>query len=299
MRKSGYLKTVSRNILNKTVLLITVLFISAITACASYPAPSTEKTYGLATIHFLDVGQGDSTLISLPSGEIILVDAGGPSAGPKVSGYLKNLGISRIDHLIFTHPHDDHIGGIVPIMQEFDVIKIYDNGFSHSESDIYKEYISLIKEDLSIYHILRTGTSLIFGDLRLEILNPQPPPTGNHNRDSIVMKVNYGNINVFMAGEMESNIERDLLKRFPDLSSRILKVSHHGDRNSTSDEFLKSLSPEIAIISVGEANIYSKPHQEVLQRLKSAGVKVYRTDINGDIIMKTDGKGYTIITTVK
>ena len=285
-----------KNILNKNLLLIAVLFISSITACASHPKLSTEKAYRTATIHFLDVGQGDSTLFSLPSGETILVDAGGPSAGPKVTGYLKDLGISRIDHLIFTHPHDDHIGGIFSIMKEFDVISIHDNGFSNSDSKIYKEYISLIKKDPSIYNILQTGTSLIFGDVSIEVLNPRPPPTGKQNRDSIVMKVNYGNINVFMAGDMESKGERDLLKTSPDITSRILKVSHHGDRDSTSDEFLKSLNPEIAIISVGKANIYARPHQEVLRRLNSAGSRVYRTDINGDIIMKTDGKGYTIIT---
>jgi len=295
MRKTVYIKAVN-NILNKTALLIAVLFMSAITACASYPTKSTVNADRTATIHFLDVGQGDSTLLSLPSGEIILVDAGEPSAGPKVSGYLKDLGISRIDHLIFTHPHDDHIGGIFPIMRDFEVINVYDNGFSNSDSDIYKKYISLIKKGPSIYHILRTGASLIFGDISIEVLNPQPPPTGNHNRDSIVMKIIYGNINLIMAGDMDSKGERELLKRFPDLSSRILKVSHHGDMDSTSDDFLKSLSPEIAIISVGIANKYARPHQEVLRRLNSAGSRVYRTDINGDIIMKTDGKGYTIIT---
>ena len=97
-----------------------------------------------------------------------------------------------------------------------------------------------------------------------------------------------------MAGDMESKGERELLKRSTDLSSRILKVSHHGDRDSTSYEFLKSLNPEIAIISVGKTNKYARPHKEVLQRLKSAGSKVYRTDINSNIIIKTDGKGYTI-----
>jgi competence protein ComEC len=285
-----------KNILNRTVLLITVLIISAITACASYPTQSTGNADRTATIHFLDVGQGDSTILSLPSGEIILVDAGGLSAGPRVSRYLKDLGISRIDHLIFTHPHDDHIGGIFSIIKEFNVINIYDNGFSISDSKIYKEYISLIKKGPSIYNILQTGTSLVFGDVSIEVLNPQPPPSGNHNRDSIVMKVNYGNINVFMAGDLGSKGERELLKRSPDLSSRILKVSHHGDSDSTSDDFLKSLSPETAIISVGKANKYQRPHQEVLERLNRAGSRVYRTDINGDIIMKTDGKSYAIIT---
>ena len=143
---------------------------------------------------------------------------------------------------------------------------------------------------------MQTGTSLVFGDVSIEVLNPQPPPSGNHNRDSIVMKVNYGNINVFMAGDLGSKGERELLKRSPDLSSRILKVSHHGDSDSTSDDFLKSLSPETAIISVGKANKYQRPHQEVLERLNRAGSRVYRTDINGDIIMKTDGKSYAIIT---
>jgi competence protein ComEC len=285
-----------KNILNRTVLLITLLFISAITACASYPTQSTVNADRTATIHFLDVGQGDSTILSLPSGEIILVDAGGLSAGPRVSRYLKDLGINRIDHLIFTHPHDDHIGGIFSIIKEFNVINIYDNGFSISDSEIYKEYISLIKKGPSIYNILQTGTSLVFGDVSIEVLNPQPPPSGNHNRDSIVMKVNYGNINVFMAGDLGSKGERELLKRSPDLSSRILKVSHHGDSDSTSDDFLKSLSPETAIISVGKANKYQRPHQEVLERLNRAGSRVYRTDINGDIIMKTDGKSYAIIT---
>ena len=289
-------KLMYKNNLNNTVFLIAVLFISIITACTLKPIPSTYKAARTATIHFLDVGQGDSTLFSLPSGEIILVDAGDSSAGLKVTGYLKDLGISRIDHLIFTHLHDDHIGGIFMVMKEFDVINIYDNGFSNPDSYIYKDYFSLIDNSPSIYNILRTGTSLTFGEVSIEVLNPRAQPTGNHNRDSIVMKVNYGNISVLMAGDMETVGERDLLKRSHGLSSQILKVSHHGDRDSTSDEFLKRLQPEIAIISVGEGNKYARPHQEVLDRLNRTGARVYRTDINGAIILKTDGNEYSLQT---
>ncbi len=285
-----------KQILNKTVLLITVIVISVLTACTSSIAPTSEERAETVTIHFLNVGQGDSTLLKLPSGEIILVDAGDLSAGATVSSYLKGLGINRIDHLIFTHPHDDHIGGIFDIIQGFEITKIYDNGFSNLNSDFYGEYIHLARKDLSKYNILQTGESLSFGDVKLKVLNPQLPPTGNHNTDSIVLRVHYGNIKILLAGDMGTKGERVLLKSLPDLSSNILRVAHHGDRNSTSYEFLNTVQPEIAIISVGKGNKYAKPHQEVLKRLSKIGSKVYRTDINGSIILKTDGKIYSIQT---
>lgn len=245
-------------------------------------------------IHFIDIGDGDSTLLVHPSGDNILIDVGGPLSGDRVTQYLKSLGIKRIDHLIFTHPHDDHIGGIFCLLSGFEVINFYDNGISNFESGIYEDYVSVVRQDLSRYRILQAGESLNFDDVRIDVINPVFPPTGNHNADSIAMMITYGDIKVLLTADITFLTERRLLNLGVDLKSHVLKVAHHGENDSTSEDFLKSVKPDVAIISVSKSDRYGRPHPAVLKRLTEAGARIYRTDHDGTIVLETDGKKYSI-----
>jgi beta-lactamase superfamily II metal-dependent hydrolase len=251
---------------------------------------------GSITIHFIDVGLGDSAFIVLPSGQNMLLDFGGPAAGPKVAKYIKSLGIDRIDHLILTHPDDDHMGGIFSVLAEFETYHIYDNGLNNFSSNIYKDYITSVRKDLSKYNILQAGESLFIDGVDIEVLNPLLPPTGNSNDDSIVMKITHGDIKILLTGDLGNRGEKRLLRLGKDLSGHILKVGHHGDNDACSQEFLERVRPETAVISVSSINSYLRPHPDVLSRLKNSGAKIFRTDLHGDIVLRSNGRTYSIKT---
>ncbi len=284
--------------------IVRILFLAAIPVfflcCTAVKIPPSDPTgrsvTGELTIHFIDVGQGDSTFIILPGGENILIDTGSPVGGPIIVSYLNSLGINRIDHLILTHPHDDHIGGIFSVLSEFEVDDIYDNGFNNFESAIYGDYIGLVRKDLSRYNILQAGEALRLDYLNIEVLNPLLPPTGNLNEDSIVLRLHFGDIKIFLCGDIGIEGEKRLLNLDTELSSHVIKIGHHGDKDAGSIEFLNKVNPEVAVISVGKINDYSQPHPELLNRLIKSGIEIYRTDAAGHVIFKTDGKTYSINT---
>ena len=281
--------------MKKTAILLTVIISSFIfTSTTVYSDSSTFKNK--LTVHFIDVGQGDCTLVILPEGKNILVDTGSPLAGPKVTEHLKSLGITRINHLILTHPHDDHIGGILSIVSEFEINYFYDNGFNNFNSIIFGDYLKLVRGNPLKYNVLQAGESLVFDNVKLMVLNPLLPPTGNVNEDSVVLKLTFGNLTILLSGDLGDPGERRLLKLGTELKSQVLKVGHHGDRNSSSKDFLQQVKPETAIINVDEINEYAHPHKETLNRLNNAGATIYRTDRNGHIILKTDGSTYSIHT---
>jgi len=270
------------------VVKLTPLILFLILILAS-PAPSSTLR-----IHFIDIGDGDSTLIITPSGENILIDTGSPLSVNRLTQYLESLGIEKIDHLILTHPHYDHIGGIFSLISRFKVVRFYDSGLSNPGDDIYRDYVSVVRQDLSGYRILQAGESIEAGGVRIDVINPILPPTGNPNADSIALRLTYGEVKVLFAGDMTNTAERRLLKLGLDLRSQIIKLAHHGENDATSEEFLKAVNPEYAIISVSNTDVYGRPHPNLLKRLQKAGVKVYRTDRDGTIILRTDGRAYTI-----
>jgi competence protein ComEC len=272
----------------KTVIKAITITIFLIILLNTTAHPSSLST------HFMDIGDGDSTMVMLPSGKNILIDTGSPLSGIRVAQYLKSLEIKRIDHLILTHPHYDHIGGIFGVASAFRVVRFYDNGFSNFKDDIYKDYVSVIRQDISRYRILQAGESFNIDNLIIDILNPLLPPTGNLNADSIVMKLTYGRVKILLAGDMTRVTERRLLKLGLDLKSHVLKIAHHGEGDATSTEFLKAVDPEVAIISVSLQDMYARPHPDLLKRLQKAGIKVYRTDRDGTVILETDGNTYSV-----
>lgn len=278
-----------------TLLIIaSVFFMACSTTDHIRVGTDDPKTYREITLYFIDVGKGDSTLINLPDGKNILVDAGSPAAGPGLVKYLRSIGTRRIDHLIFTHPHDDHIGGVFNIISEFEVGSFYDNGISNFQSAIYRDYLKSVRSDLAKYRILQAGEQLSFGELKIEVINPLLPPTGNLNDDSIVLRLHYGDVRVLLSGDMGKVGEKRLLNIGTELSSHVLKVGHHGADNACSEEFLTAVGPQAAVITISAVNEHARPAQGILNRLERAGVKIYRTDRNGHIILKTDGKVFSL-----
>ncbi len=279
------------------IFLIIIAFSFIVSGCSrNQHVLSNNGNNNMLTLIFLDVGQGESTLLMLPDGINILVDTGSPAAGPLLVDNIKSLGIDRIDHLIFTHPHDDHIGGIFNLLHAIEVSNYYDNNFDNLSSTLFWDYVRLVRREPTRYHILRSGSTLDFGDAHIEVLNPLIPPTGDINEDSIVMRVSYGEFSVLLAGDIRNIGEKRILASGTELKSTILKVGHHGDSNASTESFLEKVTPEAAIISVGKDNKYEKPHEDALSRINATGAKVLRTDLHGHITVETDGTTYSVAT---
>ncbi|MCS7115851.1 MAG: MBL fold metallo-hydrolase [Nitrososphaerales archaeon] len=261
------------------------------------PNSTSSLQVGKVTVHFIDVGQGDSIFIDT-QGKDVLIDGGPKSAGENVVRYLLHLNITRIDIIIATHPHADHIGGLIVVMQEFDlrgypIITVYDSGFK-VDTKIYEEYIALAKKRNFVK--AERGQRIELDNMScITILNPtQPPPFKDPNDNSIVVRLQVNLVSFLFTGDAEKDAERSILDAQLEVKSNILKVGHHGSRTSTSLEFLDAVKPEVAIISVGKDNPYGHPHKEIINRLVARGVRVYRTDLDGTIIISTDGVTYSV-----
>lgn len=249
------------------------------------------------SVHFINVGQGDAILIQTPNGKVMLIDGGPRSAGEKVVSYLKKAGVSSIDILVATHPHEDHIGGLIDVLNAFTVKKIYDSGYPHT-SKTYENYLTLIEEK-NINFNKAHGFNQINIDpaISVTILHPCTTMDGINN-NSVVLKVQYDNVGFMFTGDAESEAEAYFMEKTDDatLKSTVIKVGHHGSHTSTSRQFIDKVAPQIAIISVGAGNDYGHPNSDILQRIHNTGAQIYRTDLNGDIIICTNGNTYKVET---
>jgi competence protein ComEC len=272
------------------------------------------------TAHFIDVGQGDCTLLQF-NGKNILIDGGIQEMGPRVETYLRNHGVSSLDLLILTHPHDDHIGGLIQVLKDLPVKQVLDNGQSHP-SLIYEIFLTLIDQKNISYNAVRRGQKInLDKDLKIDVLSPplyifsgdlsQNSPailknpwesvvvrtlSGDLNQNSLVLKVTYGEISFLLMGDADTVAESSLISSGCDLKSDVLKVGHHGGTSASSTAFLKLVMPAISIIEVGKANYYGYPTQKTLSALQGVGSKIYRTDTSGNIIITTDGLNYSLST---
>ena len=241
-------------------------------------------------VHFLDVGQGDSILIQFPNGCVMLIDAGPDGSGTSVISYLKQQGIKKIDYLVATHPHADHIGGMAAVIKEFDINKVYMPKVTHTSKTFEDMLLAIKSKGLKITPA-RAGVSIFEEDGLQAIFTA---PCGSHydslNNYSAVVKIQYGSTSYLLTGDAEDLSEKEMLASSMNLQADVLKVGHHGSSSSTTPEFLKLVSPEYAVILVGAENKYGHPHQETLDNLVDAGVMVHRTDKEGTIIFVSDGK---------
>jgi len=243
-------------------------------------------------VHFIDVGQGDSIYIKTPSQDI-LIDAG--ERGDTVVNYLNNLNVEDLELVIGTHPHSDHIGGLINVFKEIPVKEVMDPGVVHT-SKTFEDYLTLIDEKDIIYTVVRAGIKRTYDDgTVLEILSPENPDEEKLNDASIAARLTFGEISFLFAGDAEVPSEKKMLEAGYNLKSTVLKAGHHGSSTSTSKEFLEAVSPEAVVIMCGAGNTYGHPHKETLAKLEAAGIKVYRTDLMGNIIVETNGSTYDIM----
>ena len=242
------------------------------------------------TVHFIDVGQGDSTLLETPSGQTILIDGGRKSAGQEVVDYLASAGIDTIDLMVATHPDADHIGGLIDVLETMDVKQVLDSGKDHT-TDTYMDYLDLIDEKDIPFDTAVEGEVLSYEDMSMKVMNSKESSSDN-NESSIVLKVTHGEVDFLLTGDATVENEEEMLPAY-NLEAEILKVGHHGASTSTSDEFIDEVQPEVGILSYGE-NSYGHPDSEVVNRLWQADVKLYSTCDEGDITITSTGNNYDV-----
>lgn len=243
---------------------------------------------GQLEVHFLDVGQGDSTLIK--SGEhAMLIDAGENEKGEDVKEYLKSQHVEKLDYIIGTHPDSDHIGGMDVAIDTFDSEKIFMPDLE-KDTKTYQEVIDSAKEKSEEIVEPEVGETYELGDAEFTIVSPIGDDYSNSNNYSIGILLEHGENKFLFVGDAEEESEEEMLEHHVDVDADVYKVSHHGSSTGTSEEFLKEISPEYAVISCGEGNSYGHPHAEVLNELRAEGVEVFRTDEQGTIVATSDGK---------
>ncbi|EEH98754.1 MULTISPECIES: ComEC/Rec2 family competence protein [Clostridium] len=238
-------------------------------------------------VHFIDVGQGDSILIQV-NNKNLLIDSGPNKSEDKLKKYLKKLNISKFDYIIATHPHEDHIGNMSYIINNFDVLNFYAPKVENSTKAFETMVESLIRKDLKIKVLKANIKSIDLGkNIVVDVFSPLSNSYEDLNNYSPIVKISYGNTSFLFTGDAEELSENEVLNAGFDLKCDVLKIGHHGSSSSTSENFLKASNPSIAVISVGEDNTYGHPTDTVLSRLKET--KIYRTDINGNIVITSDG----------
>jgi len=241
--------------------------------------------------HFIDVGQGDSSLIITPNGKTILIDAGDEAHAKKVLSYVREQGIEKLDLVIATHPDADHIGGMDKVIKNFD-IDVFAMPDVSAKTNQYKQIQRELKaKKMKATRLYQGDEVQIDDDIDFEILSPvKGKKYDDTNEYSIVAKIVYKDTSFILMGDATMENEVDIINNVPDIDIDVLKLGHHGSSTSSSDYFITKTSPNIAIISCGKNNKYGHPHQEVMRVLKKHGVTPYRTDEMGDIVITSDGK---------
>ncbi len=278
-----------------------VYFILAILLLIGYYTREDENVFGernenLLSLYFIDVGQADSAFFAFPSGETLLIDAGNKEDGQKVVDFIKDLGFDKIDYVIATHPHEDHIGGMSEVLEVFKVGKFYMPDATNT-TIYYEDMLDVLIEKEIDFEIAKAGLLIKDGEETIEILSPRQKKYEDLNHYSIVSKITYKDTSFLITGDAEAINEREMIKTFGGkLKSDILKVGHHGSSTSSTEDFIKLVAPKTAVISVGKDNDYGHPHRETKETLKKAGIEVLRTDEVGSILIESDGKNLNIVT---
>lgn len=235
-------------------------------------------------VYFIDVGQADSILLE-NKGHYMLIDAGNNEDGPKLVKYFREFGIKEFDYVVGTHAHEDHIGGMDDIIKNFKIDNFYMPD-AVTTTKTFEDVLDALEEKNIIFQTPKVNQEFNFQDTKLTTLSITQDEK-NLNDTSIVLKAKHGTNTFLFMGDASTKIEKNLLNE--NIKSDVLKVGHHGSRYSTSLSFLKKVSPEYAVISVGENNTYKHPHEEILKRLEEQNIKIYRTDKQGTIIAKSNG----------
>jgi len=261
-------------------LLVLVLAVSAFTGYRAQP-----EARGIE-LHFIDVGDADATLV-LADGQAMLVDGGFPESGDMVVEYLKSQGITFLDVVVATHPHNDHMGGLISVLEAFDVGKVY-GGAARSERSMQRSFEDAAARKALTVNVPQPGFSFDLGSARVTVLSPSRRYDDLNNM-SLVMRVDYGETAFLLQADALLEAEYDMLASGLPLAADVIRVGHHGANDASSKEYLDAVSPDFAVVSCG-ADKRNRPHKKVMDRLTRAGIDVYRTDMMGTVVARCDGK---------
>lgn len=285
-----------------SIFILQILLSLCLTGCApdslSNAASISSGTGGslsadddsLLNVYFLDVGQGDCTILT-QGDHAMIIDAGDNDQGTAVQSYLNYLGITSLDYAVLTHPDADHIGGMDVVLYKFDCDTVL---MPDREADTrtYDDVIQAMRSKSETPVHPEPGTTCSFGDASFTILAPLADYTDT-NDCSIVIRLTHGDNTFLFTGDAEVPAEEDILASGQELSADVLKAGHHGSSTSTSEDFLDAVSPDYAVISCGEGNKYGHPHAETLNKFRERNIVVYRTDEQGTVIASSDGTSIT------
>lgn len=282
----------------KTIqILLPLVLIIIVTGCINpdlSEKPSTTQT-GDLTLHFINVGLGDSELIQFPSGKVMLIDAGEESKGWVVADYLRKQGITKLDAVVASNPSNSNIGGMPKILEEFPVGMYIDNGDSSNQKPFYNSIHTIIDQKKIPYKIVKSGDTIDFDpDVSITVLNPPTTLSNSYDRNSIVIKIIFKNTSVLFMGDISYEEEISIARAAG--HSDILKVGYYGNSMTCRQEFLNNVQPKASVIEVLESPSYFLPSKETIARLEQSGSAVYRTDLNGTVIVTMDGENYSVIT---
>jgi competence protein ComEC len=255
-------------------------------------APAAAPTSGTKLkVHYIDVGQGDSEFIELPNGKTILIDAGNPENGQQIISYIKGLKHDKIDYLVATHPHADHIGGMAAVINSFNIGSFYAPKVT-TTTQTYKSLISALQSKKLGIHVAKAGTNMFkAGNLSADIIAPVSISGDDLNQYSAVIMLTYGDNRFLFTGDAGEPSESQITA---DVKADVLKVGHHGSSTSTSQAFLNKVKPKYAVIEVGTGNSYGHPTAATLSKLQAIGATIYRTDKDGTIIFTSDSHTITV-----
>jgi len=276
---------------HRTVLKISSsIAVAAFVFIGAYAGISAQNANQL-TVSYFDVGQGDAELIRTPSAQNILIDGGPDKTVEQKLGSTLPFYDKTIDLMILTHPHADHLDGLIGVLKNYSVKRVFLPEMKNETSG-YKEFLRIAQEKNIPVEYVTQGKRVTLGSFAaLDILAPYDDEQSKTdiNNASIVAKITYQKTRFMFTGDAEKPEEEHIARDRDDLTSDVLKVGHHGSKTSTSEEFLTEVHPSIAVISVGKNNKYSHPDREIIHRLEKNNITVYRTDEDGDITIKSDG----------
>ncbi|MBC2722579.1 MBL fold metallo-hydrolase [Desulfosporosinus sp.] len=280
----------------KWLILPIIIFSLILSGCGKTQTTTPEivaetptRTTEVLKVHFLDVGQADSTLLVTPSGDSILIDGGNNEDGPEIVSYLRSQGVKELSAIVATHPHEDHIGGLDLVIQSIPTKTVYMPN-ADSNTRTFEDFIAAVKASGAKKVQAKVGVGLNVSELTGVFLAPNSSSYEELNNYSAVLKVTYGKVSFLFEGDAEDISEAEMLKSGQDLKATVLKVGHHGSNSSTTSAFLRAVSPKHAIISVGADNEYGHPTPTILDRIAQAGITTYRTDKSGTIVVTTNGE---------
>lgn len=272
------------------VILAIIIGFSIFTNLNNNSHINNEQADGTVTVHFIDVGQGDCILIKT-STSVVLIDAGENEYATDVLSYLKKLNITKLDYIIATHPHSDHIGSMDEVIKGFEIGKIIMPKLADNivpTTKCYRDLLEAISAKSMKITAAVAGNTIDLGEAKLEILSPLKQ-YDDLNESSVACRLTHQNINFLFMGDCGKTAEKDIIDSGATLSATVLKAGHHGSKNSSCEEFLEKVSPEASVIMCGTGNSYGHPQAKALERLKAVNSEIFRTDLNGTIVFTSDG----------